>query len=152
MWSQDFKEFIASLNEHGVEYLVVGGYAVGLHGYPRYTGDLDVWVRASDENATRLLAALDHFGFSGAGIVREDFTSADRVIQLGRPPFRIDLMTSIDGVHFDDCYRNRVAIEYEGVQTMFIGLADLKTNKRASGRPKDRIDLDELDRDDPESP
>ncbi len=144
MWSQDFKEFVGLLNARGVEYLVVGGYAVGLHGYPRYTGDLDIWVSAEPGNAGRLLSALEAFGFGGLGVTQEDFTRPDRVLQLGQPPFRIDLLTTIDGADFADCYPNRVIVEYESLQVAFIGLDDLRRNKRASGRPKDLHDLDEL--------
>lgn len=144
MWSQDFKEFVGLLNARNVEYLVVGGYAVGLHGYPRYTGDLDIWVSAEPGNARRLLSVLEAFGFGGLGVTQEDFTRPDRVLQLGQPPFRIDLMTSIDGARFADCYPNRVVVDYEGLQVAFIGLDDLKRNKRASGRPKDLHDLGEL--------
>lgn len=146
MWSRDFKEFVGLLNEVGVEYLVVGGYAVGVHGYPRYTGDLDIWVSTRANNAARLVQALERFGFGGMGVTADDFTREAGILQLGQPPLRIDLLTSIDGVSFDDCYPARVVIDYEGVATAFIGLEDLKRNKRASGRPKDRLDLDELDR------
>lgn len=144
MWSQDFKEFIGLLNELEVEYLVVGGYAVGLHGYPRYTGDLDVWTSTKRENAERLLTALERFGFSDAGLSAEDFMRQERVLQLGRPPFRIDLLTSIDGVDFESCWPRRVEVDYEGVRVAFIGLDDLMRNKQASNRPKDLVDLDEL--------
>ncbi|HUP90891.1 MAG TPA: hypothetical protein VM074_01480 [Solimonas sp.] len=146
MWSQDFKEFVALLNARGVEYLVVGGYAVGVHGYPRYTGDLDVWVSPVPANAARLVEVLDAFGFAAFGLTAADFTRPERVLQLGQPPFRIDVLTTIDGVSFEACYPRRLEVEFEGLPVSFIGLDDLKCNKRASGRPKDNIDLDELNR------
>ena len=146
MWSQDFKEFVGLLNELGVEHLIVGGYAVGVHGHPRYTGDLDIWIASTPENAARILAAVERFGFDQLGITVDDFIHEERVLQLGQPPFRIDVLTSIDGVRFADCYPNRLEIDYEGVRASFIGLEDLRRNKKASGRLKDLADLDELER------
>ncbi|MFO1423793.1 MAG: hypothetical protein U1F70_09105 [Candidatus Competibacteraceae bacterium] len=98
--SQDFKEFVELLNKHNVEYLIVGGYAVGIHGYPRYTGDLDVWINATVENARKMVRVLDDFGFSSFGLTEGDFTKPGNVIQMGCPPFRIDVLTTIDGVDF----------------------------------------------------
>lgn len=144
MWSQDFKEFVALLNAHRVEYLVIGGYAVGVHGAPRYTGDLDVWVNPTPDNAAKLLQALADFGFGGFNLTVQDFTESDEIFQMGTPPFRIDVLTVIDGVRFADCASRKVVIEYDGVPTAFIGLADLQQNKRASGRPKDLLDLTAL--------
>jgi len=144
MWSQDFKEFVGLLNAHRVEYLIVGAHAVGIHGHPRYTGDLDIWVKPSAENARRVIAVLDAFGFGTMGLKTADFEQPHKVVSLGHPPFRIDLMTSASGVRFEDCWRNRVTIEYEGVDAAFIGRDDLLRNKEASGRPKDLGDLDEL--------
>ena len=146
MWSQDFKEFVGLLNSHDVEYLVVGAYAVGVHGRPRYTGDLDVWIRPTPENARRLIHVLEAFGFGTLGLKQSDFSQDRRVIELGYPPFRIDLITFATGLDFEKCWPNRLTIEYAGVLTAFIGLDDLKTNKKATGRPKDLGDLDELER------
>lgn len=111
MWSQDFKGFVGLLSAFGVEYLVVGGYAVGVHGYPRYTGDFDVWVSTDPANAQRLVEVLERFGFAGMGISALDFTRDERVLQLGQPPFRIDLLTSIDGVRFEQAYPRRLVID-----------------------------------------
>lgn len=144
MWSKDFKEFVELLNAHRVEYLIVGGHAVGIHGYVRFTGDLDVWVNPEPMNAQRLVAALNEFGFAELKLKADDFSQSRRMLQLGYPPFRIDLMTSADGVVFSECFSRRVTMEYEGVRVDFIGLEDLKCNKKAAGRGKDLIDLDEL--------
>ena len=139
--TNDFKEFLQFLNDHGVEYLVIGGHAVG---YPRATNDLDVWVAVNEANATRLVDALRAFGFAMPDVTPSLFLRADRIIRMGVAPNRIEIQTGIDGVEFADCYPRRIATELDGVQVFFIGLADLKANKRASGRNKDLADLDEL--------
>lgn len=144
MLSKDFKEFVGLLNAHGVEYLIVGGYAMALHGRPRQTGDLDLWVQRSPVNARRLLKALERFGFGGLGLIEADFTAKDRIVQLGYPPFRIDLLTGIDGVEFDEAWETRETIVHDGLALAFIGLEALKANKRASGRPRDLDDLSQL--------
>lgn len=144
MLSKDFKEFVALLNAREVEYLVVGGYAMALHGRPRNTGDLDVWVKSSPENSRRLMAVLEAFGFGAVGLTADDFLQPDGVVQLGYPPFRIDLLTGIDGVEFDDAWPNRRTFVHDGLPLHFIGLEDLKANKRASGRPRDLDDLEQL--------
>jgi hypothetical protein len=107
MLNRDFKEFVASFNAHAVEYLVVGGHAPAVHGRPRCTGDIDLWIRTTKDNASRVLAALADFGFAGPNITVEDLTRPDNVIQLGCPPRRIDLLTSIDGVGFEACHARR---------------------------------------------
>ena len=142
---RDFSEFIGFLSAHEVRFLVVGGYAVAVHGHPRYTDDLDVWVLVHPDNAERLLCALDDFGFGSVGLTAADFMQPNRVVQLGYPPLRIDLLTSVDGVAFDDCYANRVEVQLDEVVVPFIALADLRRNKTASGRPQDLADLDALD-------
>lgn len=144
MLSRGFKEFVGSLNAHGVEYLVVGGYAMALHGRPRHTGDLDVWIGNGAGNADRLMAALRGFGFGEVGLSAADFIEPGQVIQLGYPPFRIDLLTSIDGVEFEQAWSRRQRVEHDGLSIFFIGLDDLKANKRASGRPRDIDDLENL--------
>ncbi len=144
MLSRDFKEFVGLLNAHGVEYLVVGGYAMAFHGRPRQTGDLDVWLRRTPENAHRLLAALKDFGFGDLGLSLADFTQPDHVVQLGYPPFRIDLLTAIDGVEFDSAWPERQTFTHDGLPLPFIGLDALKANKLASGRPRDIDDLEQL--------
>jgi hypothetical protein len=145
MLNRDFKECVASFNAHGVEYLVVGGYALAAHGRPRYTGDIDLWVRATADNARRVLAALKDFGFGALPITEADLTTAGNVIQLGYPPRRIDLLTSIDGVEFEGCHGRRLLLKVDEVDLPIIGLGDFKANKRATGRTQDRADLEALD-------
>ncbi len=145
MLNRDFKEFVASFNARAVEYLVVGGYALAAHGRPRYTGDIDLWIRATSDNAARVLAALSDFGFAGLNITVNDLTRPGNVIQLGYPPRRIDLLTSIDGVDFEACHAQRQNFAIDGVDLPIIGLADFKANKRASGRMQDLADLEALD-------
>ncbi|MCU0545416.1 MAG: hypothetical protein MUE44_25135 [Oscillatoriaceae cyanobacterium Prado104] len=144
MLNQDFKEFIQLLNEYEVRYLVIGGYAVALHGHPRYTKDLDIWVDMELNNAKRLIDALAAFGFASVGLTQEDFIIPDRVIQLGYPPNRIDLVTTPDGVNFESCYQSRIEVEIQEIQVNFIDLENLKINKKASGRLQDLADLERL--------
>lgn len=144
MLSQDFKEFIGSLNDNGVEYLIIGGYAVAFHGYPRYTKDLDIWIQVSTDNAARMIKALADFGFASLGLTQNDFMEQDRIIQLGHPPNRIDVITGVDGVEFSQCYPSRLKIEIDGVEVCFIDLDNLKRNKKASGRHQDLADLENL--------
>ena len=143
--NQDFKEFIESLNDSGVHYLVVGGYAVAFHGYPRYTKDMDIWVEMTTENGSRLLKALDQFGFGSLGVKESDFTLPDQMLQLGRPPGRIDILTTLPGVEFSECYPSRTTVEVDGVLVNFIDLENLKKNKRATGRHQDLADLENLE-------
>ena len=144
MFSKDFREFAELLIKHKVEYLVVGGYAVGIHGYPRYTGDLDIWLNISDENAKRILAAVSEFGFSSYKLSVSDFLKEKNVIQLGYPPLRIDLLNHIDGVTFSECIQNKKEVTIDGLKINFISYADLIKNKKASNRPQDIADLDNL--------
>ena len=144
MFSKDFKEFVELLIKHKVDYLVVGGYAVGVHGHPRYTGDLDIWLNISDENAQKILSAVNEFGFSSYKLSIKDFTKAGSVIQLGYPPLRIDLLNQIDGVTFNECFKNKKEVTIENVTVNFISYNDLLKNKRASNRPQDIADLDNL--------
>ncbi len=142
----DFNEFIASCTAHDVRFLIVGGYAVAAHGHPRYTKDLDIWIWIGADNATRLVAALDDFGFGSLGLAPDDFTEPDTVIQLGYPPKRIDIITGATGVDFADCYPKRTEITITGLDrpVPFIGLDDLIANKAASARPQDLADIDAL--------
>jgi len=146
LFSKDLREFVALLNSNGVEYLVVGGFAVSHHGFARYTADLDFFVRASEENARRVVAALVQFGFGGTGIQAEDFQSPGKVIQLGVQPNRIDILTSISGVSFDEAWDTRISGTIEGVATQFIGREALIRNKESTGRAKDLGDAEELRR------
>jgi hypothetical protein len=142
--TNDFKEFLRLLNANRVDYLVVGGYAVGLHGYPRATADLDIWVRALPDNAERIMQALRTFGFDLPTLVPQLFIDPRSIVRLGTPPFRIEIMTSIDGVEFGACRRRSCEFDIDGEPVPVISLADLKTNKRAAGRNKDLADLDNL--------
>jgi predicted nucleotidyltransferase len=142
--NQDFKEFIQFLNDNHVRYLIVGGYAVAIHGHPRYTKDIDIWIEMSPENADNLLQALEQFGFSSLGLQSEDFLTPDQIIQLGYPPSRIDLLTTIDGVNFEICYPLRLEVTIDNVVVNFIDLDNLRKNKQASGRLQDLADLEKL--------
>lgn len=144
MFSQDFKEFIQFLNDNDVHYLVVGGYAVALHGYPRYTKDIDIWIESNQKNATQLMVALDQFGFGFVGLKTEDFLEPNQIIQLGYPPNRIDLLTSLTGVDFQSCYESRITVIIENLAVNFIDIGNLKRNKKASGRLQDLADVENL--------
>ena len=144
--NKDFKEFIQLLNKHKVRYLVVGGYAVALHGYPHYTKDIDLWIWLNKENAENLIKVLNEFGFSSLGLKTEDFLEPGYVIQLGYPPNRIDLLTEIKGVDWQACYSLRVELNIEGTVVNFIDLENLKKNKRATGRLQDLLDLENLEK------
>ncbi len=143
--NQDFKEFLQSLNDNKVRYLVVGGYAVAQHGHPRYTKDIDIWVEMTKENAARVVKALEQFGFASLGLKESDFLEADQIIQLGYPPSRIDLLTTLLGIEFAECYPSRVVVEMDGVPVNFIDLGNLKKNKKATGRHQDLADLENLE-------
>jgi hypothetical protein len=142
--NKDWNEFLALLNSNGVEFLVVGAFAVAFHGFPRYTGDLDILVRPTRENADRVMRALSQFGFGQAGINAADLESPGMVIQLGVQPNRIDLLTAISGVGFDEAWANRRQGDLEGVTAHFIGRAELLRNKENTGRAKDLGDAEEL--------
>ncbi len=140
----DLREFIALLNSGKVNYIIVGGHAVAYHGHPRFTGDIDFFVECSPANASRLEQAIHAFGFSGLGITAGDFLTPATVIQLGRPPHRIDLLTSIDGVDFADAWETKVNTEFDGMPVFLLSRELLLQNKRASGRPQDVADLKHL--------
>jgi hypothetical protein len=144
MLSKDFKEFIELLNEHNVRYLVVGGYAVAFHGHPRYTKDIDIWIELSLENAEKILAALKEFGFGSLDLTSDDFLEANQIIQLGYPPNRIDILTTLTGLKFEDCYSARVEFQIEGLHVHFIDLENLKKNKLNTGRSQDLADAENL--------
>jgi hypothetical protein len=141
---EDWRAFIESLNSNGVEYVIVRAVALAYHGFPRYTGDLDVLIRNSPENAKRLESALAAFGFAALGLKAADFDEAYRVIQLGVPPNRIDLLTSITGVSFDEAWADRVEADVEGIPVSFISRQALVRNKRLTGRAQDKADLEAL--------
>lgn len=145
MLNPDFKELIRSLNNSEVKYLVVEGYAVAFHGYPRYTKDLDIWIEMSPDNAERIISALQRFGFGDLELDTSDLLEPDSIIQLGYPPVRIDLITSMDGVSFNECHSTRVEAIIDDVSVPFIDLLHLKQNKEATGRYQDLADLENLD-------
>lgn len=142
--TKDSREFIECLISNHVEFLVVGALAVAWHGYPRYSADIDFLVRPTAENAVRVLAALKQFGFGSIGITLEDLSSAGKVVQFGYEPNRIDLMTSISGVSFEEAWNSRVTGSLDNLEVHFIGREALIRNKQASGRSKDLIDAAEL--------
>jgi hypothetical protein len=141
---RDWKEFIELLNAHHVDYLVVGGVAFACHAYPRFTGDLDVFIRRSPENAEAMARVLDSFGFHSLGLTSEDFLRQASIVQLGARPLRIDIINVIDGVTFDEAWQGRLQTELDGTPVAVIGKADLIRNKQASGRERDRLDVEDL--------
>jgi hypothetical protein len=140
----DFKELLELFNKHKVEYLIVGGYALAFHGAPRVTGDIDLFVRPTNENAARILAALDDFGFGSLDLSQEDFTTPGMVVQLGVPPVRIDIITHVSGVPWEKADTGKAAGFYGDVPVFFIGRDDFIANKRATGRIKDAADIEAL--------
>jgi len=143
---KDFKELLQLLNSKKVEYLVVGGYAVALYGYPRATGDMDIWIAISRDNAHKTVEALREFGFNTPELREELFLEKEKNIRLGNPPLRIEILTSIDGVEFTECYGNKKAVTIDDINIDFISLEDLKKNKKASGRYQDLADLEHLEK------
>ncbi|HRJ88848.1 MAG TPA: nucleotidyltransferase [Pyrinomonadaceae bacterium] len=142
---QDFKEFLKLLEANEVKYLLVGGYAVGVYGYPRPTGDIDIWVSNAPKNAERAIEALRQFGFDSPDLSPSLLMLEKSIIRMGVPPFKIEVITHIDGVKFDECYPRKNRIEIDGCPASVICLEDLLINKKASGRPKDLNDVIELE-------
>jgi hypothetical protein len=140
----DLKEFIELLNSHDVEYLIVGGHAVAFHGHPRFTGDIDFFIRVTPANVQRLLAVLNDFGFGGLGITQRALLEPKRILQLGYPPNRIDILTSISGVDFDSAWESRIESVMDDQRVIMIGWNELLQNKKAAGRPKDLADVEKL--------
>ena len=140
----DFRDFLNWLNAHRAEYLLIGGYAVGYHGYPRATVDLDVWIGRTPANASKVIGALRDFGFSDTRLTETLLLAADQIVRMGVPPFRIEIATTISGVDFADCYRRRISATIDGITVPVIHLADLRRNKQAAGRYKDLDDLENL--------
>lgn len=145
MLSKDFSEFIASLNKQGVEYLVIGGYAVAFHGHPRYTKDIDIWVGNRHDNVLRLLAALADFGMDSIGLSASDLETDGQIVQLGYPPNRIDLVVGIKGLVFEEAYGRRAETEIDGVRINFAAKPDLIAAKRIAGRHQDLADIENLE-------
>lgn len=140
----DFKEFLSLLGSHGVRYLLIGGYAVNYYGYTRATGDIDVWIALEPENAKRMVDVVREFGFDTPELSPELFLQERRIVRMGNVPLRIEILTQIDGVTFDECYTDRVDATIDEIDVTVIALAHLKQNKRASGRHKDLDDLKRL--------
>jgi hypothetical protein len=141
---QDFKELLALFNAHDVSYIVIGAYALAYHGAPRYTGDLDILVRPDLQNAQRILSALGRFGLDSLALTVEDFTAPEKVVQLGVAPVRIDIITSITGVSWDDAAAGKVKGKFGDLPAHYLGRKELIRNKRALGRKKDLADIEAL--------
>ena len=141
---QDFRDFLKLLEDEGVAYLLIGGYAVGYYGYPRATADMDVWIAVDPANAQKTFTALTRFGMQTPEMTPELFLDKGKVIRLGVPPMRLEIQTDISGVEFIECFSRRCRVDLGGLEVNLISLDDLKTNKRASGRHKDLEDLEHL--------
>jgi predicted nucleotidyltransferase len=146
MLNRHFLDFLGLLAKHGVDYLVIGGYAVAVHGFPRFTGDLDVFVATSRQNARHMLEVFAEFGFASLKLTEDDLLEPDTVIEVGREPLKIQVLTGIDGISFERCRADRMMVAAGGLQIPFIGLDSLLVNKAASNRAKDQIDFAELTR------
>ncbi|OQX24848.1 MAG: hypothetical protein BWK80_18685 [Desulfobacteraceae bacterium IS3] len=140
----DFREFLSLLKIHGVEYLLIGGYAVGYYGYPRATHDMDIWIAVHPRNAERTVETLKEFGFDTPDLRAELFLQEKSIVRMGLPPMRLEIITSISGVKFEECYPERMTDRIDGVEVSLISLRHLKINKKASGRHKDLNDLEQL--------
>jgi hypothetical protein len=141
----DFSAFLKLLGEYEVEYLLIGGYAVGYYGYVRATADMDIWIRRDEVNAERMVTVLKEFGFTVPDLNTALFLDPDRIVRMGMPPHRIEIMMSVDGVEFGACYEVREIAAWDDVRVNVISLEHLKQNKRASGRLKDLADLEYLE-------
>ncbi len=141
---QDFRYFLKLLNCHKVDYLIIGGFAVGYHGYPRATGDMDIWISNSPENADKMVTVLKEFGFDVPELNADLFLKKRQVVRMGMPPIRIEVLTDISGVSFDECYNKRVTDFIDNINVNIINSEHLKKNKKASGRIKDLNDLEYL--------
>ncbi|MFA5832374.1 MAG: nucleotidyltransferase [Bacteroidota bacterium] len=140
----DFKEFLRLLNFHKAEYLLIGGYAVGYYGYPRVTGDIDIWIAINSSNSQKISLALKDFGFTIDTDTAQNFMQENKIVRMGIPPMRIEIFTSISGVTFEECFREKNIVDIEGVKISMINLKHLLLNKKASGRHKDLNDLENL--------
>ena len=140
----EFKEFLKLLTERRVDYLLIGGFAVSYYGYPRTTGDMDLWIDRNSENATKIVDALIAFGFDRASLQAEMFLAEHKIVRFGVPPLRIEIHTTISGVAFADCFPRRHLGTLDGIEIPLIDFEALKVNKRASGRAKDLADLENL--------
>jgi len=146
MLHKDFRDFLALLARHKVRHLVVGGYAVAVHGYPRYTGDLDVFIALDPQTAETVAAVFHEFGFSKADIDASAFLVPKSIVEVGHEPLKLQVMNAISGVAFDDAYAQRQMVRFDNLDVPFIGYEDLIRNKSATGRGKDKVDVEELER------
>lgn len=142
--NKDFADFLQLLNKHGVDYMVVGGYALAFHGKPRQTGDLDIWIDNAKGNAAKMMQVIKEFGFGSLGIVEADFLKKDSIVQLGYPPVRIDILNAIDGVRFREAVAGCMKEKIAGVLIPFIGKDDFIKNKQAAARSQDLSDIKEI--------
>jgi len=140
----DFRDLLELFNAHSVDYMVVGGYALAFHGAPRYTGDMDLFVRPDEKNARKIIEALNKFGFNSEGFSLLDFSTPDKVIQLGSPPVRIDIITSLSGVSWEEAFSGRIEGKYGDTTVYYIGRDQFILNKSATGRKRDLADLEAL--------
>lgn len=140
----DFRDFLKFLNDEEVQYLVVGGMAVNLYGYHRATGDMDIWVAVTAENENRLARSLERFGFSSQSVANRPIIEKPKFIRIGEKPIRVEILSEVSGVDFDDCFARRNTVSVDGLPVNFIHLEDLRTNKHAVGRTKDKADLENL--------
>ena len=143
---KDFKEFIELLNEHKVKYLIIGGYAVNFHGYPRYTKDIDFWLWMTKPNIKKLIKAIKDFGFGDLNLEIEDFMAPENIVQLGYEPYRIDILVDVEGVDFEECFERRTEAELDGTEVKFLSLQDLIVAKKKAGRLQDLADAEQLEK------
>jgi hypothetical protein len=141
----DFKDFLKLLNSKQIKYLLIGGYAVGYYGYPRATADIDIWIAINPDNAEKVVQAIQEFGFGVEGLSPQLFLTENKVARMGVPPFRIEILTTISGVNFEECYAECVIDFLDDVEVNLISLKHLKVNKKASGRLQDLNDLKHLE-------
>lgn len=144
IFPQDFRDFLKLLNSKKVEYLLIGGYAVGYYGYPRATADMDIWIAISKENAKKIVGAIKDFGIKAPELNENIFLEPGKIIRMGYPPIRIEVLTGISGVNFEQCYARRKETKIDGIKLKIISFEDLLKNKKASGRYKDLNDLENL--------
>lgn len=141
---KDFQDFLRLLNSKKIKYLLIGGYAVAYHGYPRATADMDIWISVDIANAQKTIEAIRDFGFEDPELTIATFTKLKKIVRMGFPPIRLEILSEIDGVKFEECYKNRIVDEIDGVYINIIDIENLKRNKKASGRMKDLADLENL--------
>ena len=143
---KDFEDFVFLLNKYDVNYMIIGGYALAFHGRPRHTGDLDIWIDISEENAQKMFGVINEFGLASLGLQADDFLQKGIITQIGYPPLRIDILNEIDGVEFNEAYQNKLIIDIDGLPISYISLDDLIKNKQVSGRQRDLSDVSELNK------